>query len=111
MEARYSRAVFVTVMFLGASLVGSTARAGAGRHDRPEERYLKMAEQFPAVGSVVGMFTDTLIAPQWVLTCAHGAEVLDRIGDIFGDNVKRNLVAVKEQEEHYSFTLLKAQRL
>lgn len=79
MEARCSRAVLVTVTFLGASLVGSTAWAGAGRHDRPEERYLEMAEQFPAVASVVGMFTGILIAPEWVVTCAHGAEVLDRI--------------------------------
>ncbi|UCB45700.1 MAG: DNA mismatch repair endonuclease MutL [Spirochaetota bacterium] len=32
-------------------------------------------------------------------------EVLDRIGDIFGDNIKNKLVATKVKKEHFSFTL------
>lgn len=64
---------------LAVSICGSTALAGSGRHDRPKERYVEMAKRFPAVGSVVGMFTGTLVAPDWVLTCAHGGEIIDRI--------------------------------
>ena len=30
-----------------------------------------------AVGSVIGLFTGTLIEPAWVLTAAHGAELLE----------------------------------
>jgi DNA mismatch repair protein MutL len=33
-------------------------------------------------------------------------DVLDRIGDIFGADVKKNLIAAKEQGEHFTLTLL-----
>ena len=70
---KLTRALLVTLLSTASTY------AGAGRHDRPEERYLEMGKQFPAVGSVVGMFTGTLIAPEWILTCAHGAELIERL--------------------------------
>ncbi len=79
---------------LGVWIVASTAHAGAGRHDRPKERYTEKAKQFPAVGSVVGMFTGTLVAPEWVLTCAHGAEIIDRIAS----SESRRTVRLAEKE-------------
>jgi hypothetical protein len=59
-------------------MVGSTAHGGAGRHDRSKEQYVEFAKQFPAVGTVYGLGTGTLIAPEWVITCAHGVEIADQ---------------------------------
>jgi len=67
------------IALLAMCPVGSTALGGAGRHDRPQERYTDLARQFPAVGSVYGLGTGTLIAPKWVVTCAHGFELADQI--------------------------------
>jgi len=57
----------------------ATAAPLAVRHDRTEEQHLELGDEFPVVGSVVGMGTGTLIAPRWVLTAAHVAEVFDLI--------------------------------
>lgn len=53
------------------------AHAIAARHDRPESLYVRHADQFEGVGSIVGLFTGTLIAPRWVITAAHAAELLE----------------------------------
>ena len=49
------------------------------RHDVPEKRYEELGEDFPAVGSVVGWGTGTLVDNQWVLTAAHVPEFFDAI--------------------------------
>ncbi|MGB2986416.1 MAG: trypsin-like serine protease [Phycisphaerae bacterium] len=67
------------ITLLAVWMVGSPAHGGAGRHDRPKERYVEFAKQFPAVGSVYGLGTGTLVAPEWVVTCAHGIEIIDKI--------------------------------
>lgn len=71
-----------TILALPAALLSATPRTGfaiAARHDRPESLYVERAAPLAGVGSIVGLFTGTLVRPRWVLTAAHAAEVLQRL--------------------------------
>jgi len=48
------------------------------RHDRDEADYRELGQQYPAVGKISPDGTGTLIAPRWVLTAAHVAQMFAR---------------------------------
>lgn len=48
------------------------------RHDRDEAEYRELGRQYPAVGKISPDGTGTLIAPRWVLTAAHVAQMFQR---------------------------------
>ena len=48
------------------------------RHDRDEADYRRLGLQYPAVGKISPDGTGTLIAPRWVLTAAHVAQMFRR---------------------------------
>jgi hypothetical protein len=64
------RRVFAALIVLALAPVTSPD-AIVIRHDRPDERYRQLGEQYPAVSSFGRAGAATLIAPQWVLSAAH----------------------------------------
>lgn len=68
-------AAAVAVTCLGLS---TTAQAIMRRHDVADDEYIVAAEDFPAVVDLLepGDCLATLVAPAWLLTAAHCAEVL-----------------------------------
>lgn len=63
-------------------LLASTGQSIIIRHDREDVRYVEWGASFSAVGVVGDRLGDgTLVAPDWVLTAAHVAEVLARRPD------------------------------
>jgi hypothetical protein len=70
MSYQTNRLILAAAALLGGMAVAPSAGIVI-RHDRDDAAYLKLAEQFPAVGRLANGGSGTLIAPRWVLTAAH----------------------------------------
>jgi len=96
------------IPFLPAALLVLASSAPAATlallHDVDEAKYLEFGETFPAVVQVGGLASGTLVAPDWVLTVAHGPETLQRMRpgkplkvDVGGRSIEVAKVVVPEQ--------------
>jgi len=66
--------------FAAAGLAPALAWATALRHDRADAAVLELGARFPAVGQVLPDGGCTLIAPRWVITAAHVAAAIPKMG-------------------------------
>ena len=70
------KAILLAVLVAAGVLAPSEAMII--RHDRDEADYRELGLQYPAVGKISPDGTGTLIAPRWVLTAAHVAQMFQR---------------------------------
>jgi hypothetical protein len=75
------RFLILTVIFLPFLFVGTDQDPIITRHDKPDEAYIKFAQELPVTSAIVKYnstdLAGTLIDPQWILSAAHVAETIE----------------------------------
>ncbi|MDY7005390.1 MAG: trypsin-like serine protease [Cyanobacteriota bacterium] len=73
-----NRLIYSTTLLIATFCCNNIVHAGTIRHDRTDEQYTSLANQFPSVGYLSTKFSSgedlcsgTLIAPSYILTAAH----------------------------------------
>lgn len=67
-----------SALFSLTVLCSSTATLGM-RHDVDPSRYVELGATLPAVVQIGGLASGTLVASDWILTVAHGPELIGRM--------------------------------